>query len=351
MDEVLSAKRATKDKNLAVSRLTPFFKVLASFLALLLASIVVALRLGPVHLHFSTIMHTLSTPYNPATASSTATIVWEVRFPRIVLAALVGMALAGSGVAFQSLLRNDLAEPYVLGISSGASVAAVMVGLMAIPVHLLPLLQPLAAFVGAGLVLLIVMSISYSYGRIDTRSLLLTGVIVSAFLWAVELAALRIAGNSYDEILNWLMGSLASATWQDSAILAIIVAISYTILIYLSPSMNLYSLGEESAKQLGLDAERFKWILIVTATTLAAATVSLVGIIGFIGLIAPHLARKLLNTPDHRQTVPIAAFCGAILLVWSDTLARVLLSGDILPVGIITAFLGAPFFCWKMVRR
>ena len=307
--------------------------------------------LGPVPLSLEDISSALFSAHNNITSADAALIVRQIRLPRILLAAFVGAALAGSGIGFQSLLRNDLADPYILGISSGASTMVAAASIAGLAPRLAGVALPIAAFGGGFITLLIVLGIAKRNRRIDARSLLLAGVIVSAFLSALELSALRLAGYNFDQILNWLMGSLASATWQDIWLVAPLTIICLIALTYLSPSMNLYSLGEESAQQLGLDAEQFKKAVIFVSTVLAAATVAAVGIIGFIGLTAPHIARRLMKTADHRFTIIIAALCGAIMLVWSDTGARVLLGGDLLPVGAITAFLGAPFFCYLLRRR
>ena len=328
-----------------------FTAILLTTAALLLLSSAVALCMGPVQIGMGSVIRALISARFRLNEPEVSTIVWQLRLPRIALAALIGAALASSGAGFQSLLRNDLADPYVLGISSGASCAAAAVSLIGGAAALSMYLTPAAALLGALAVLVVVVALSSRYGRIDSRSLLLNGVIVSAFLWALEMAALRFAGHDFEEILNWLMGSLASANWHSCLMMSLVTLACFTVMQLLSPSMNLYSIGEESAKQLGLDAERYKRILVVTSTILAAAAVASVGIIGFIGLISPHIARRLLRTPDHRLMLPIAAICGAILLVWSDTLARILFGGDMLPVGIITAFLGAPFFCYQLRKR
>jgi iron complex transport system permease protein len=321
--------------------------VLLLSLIILLLSAVLALCFGPVKLTSAEVVRTLFSHGD----SVQSAIIWQIRMPRILLAALVGGALASSGTGFQSLLRNDLADPYILGISSGASSAVAFVSIFHLTARYPAYIAPAAAFLGALLVLILVLSLSSKNGRVDSRSLLLNGVIVSAFLGALELAGLRFAGFDAEEILNWLMGTLSPATWQDCGLLSVIMVLCVGVMMVVTPSMNLYSVGEESARQLGLDAETFKRILVVASTILAACTVSLVGIIGFIGLIAPHVARRLLNTPDHRYTLPVAIVCGAILLLWSDTLARTLLGGDMLPVGVVTAFLGAPFFCFQLRRR
>jgi iron complex transport system permease protein len=278
-------------------------------------------------------------------------IIWQVRFPRIVVAVVVGFALAAAGLGFQSLLRNDLADPYILGISSGASTAVAALSVFGVAATYTLVAVPFSAFAGALLVLFVVLALSSRNGRIDSRSLLLIGVITSAFLSSVEMAGLRLAGFNFEQIMNWLMGSLAPSNWATAIVLGILTVIGSGVLLVLSPSMNLYAVGEESAQQLGLDAERFKRILVVTSTILAAAAVSAVGIIGFVGLISPHIARRLLRSPDNRFALPIACICGSIILLLSDTCARVLLGGDKLPVGIITALLGAPFFCYQLRRR
>jgi len=328
------------------------FRILLILLsALLLISCLIALSLGPVPISISTVVAVLLRPEFRQTHTEAWTIVWQIRLPRILLATIIGVALAASGAGFQSLLRNDLADPYILGISSGASSAVAAVSLFGLSASAAFFVTPVAAFAGALAVLFTVLALSSRLGRIDSRSLLLNGVIVSAFLWALEMAILRFAGHDFEEILNWLMGSLSYANWLTCGSILAVVLVCFVILMLLSPSMNLYAIGEESARQLGLESETFKRVLVITSTILAAASVAAVGIVGFIGLISPHIARRLLGTPDHRFVLPTAALCGGILLLWSDTLARLLFGGDMLPVGIITAFLGAPFFCYQLRRR
>jgi iron complex transport system permease protein len=328
-----------------------FVVLLAICLALLCCSIIASTCIGPIPISPLFVLKTVIAPNWQPQHGEYWTIIWQVRLPRIVLAGIVGTALAVSGAGFQSLLRNDLADPYILGISSGASAAVAVVTLFGLNSAVAYYVDPAAGFLGALGVLILVIALSSHHRSVDTRSLLLNGVIVSAFLWALEMAALRLIGYDFEQILNWLMGSLAAANWLVCGILFFTTLVCSAALWLRSPSMNLYAVGEESARQLGLDAERFKLIVVVASTILAAAAVSSVGIIGFIGLISPHIARRLLRSPDHRFTIPIAAIVGAILLIWSDTCARVFLGGDILPVGIITAFLGAPFFCYQLRRR
>jgi iron complex transport system permease protein len=329
--------------------------LLLGLLAVLAASIVLATGLG-------------TTPIPPATVAKTIlshvaalhirqidpmidTIVWQIRLPEICLSVLIGTALATAGLAFQSLLRNDLAEPYTIGVSSGASVAAGVVIVAGGTAALAGLALPAAAFLGSVLVLLMVYALARRGNYVDVRSLLLAGVVGSSFLWAVQMLLLRLAGISDDKIMQFLMGSLSSASWRENAILIGFVVVGVAVLATQVQAMNLFALGEESARQLGVETERFKTIMIVAGALLTSATVALAGIIGFVGLIVPHIARRLCRTPDHRVVLPVAALAGSIMMLWSDTLSRVAFGGGMLPVGVVTASLGGPFFFFLLRRQ
>jgi iron complex transport system permease protein len=212
------------------------------------------------------------------------------------------------------------------------------------------LVQPLAAFIGAMAVLVFVYASARRGGRLDVRSMLLVGVVATAFLYAVQMLLLRLAGKNSDEILGWLMGSLANASWTDCALLVGFTIVGLIMLAGQAYPMNLFAVGETSAQHLGLDVERFKRTIVIFASLLAAATVSVSGIIAFVGLVVPHIARRLAGTPDHRVVLPITALSGAVMMIWSDTIARVALGGDVIPVGVVTAFWGGPFF-WFLLRR
>jgi iron complex transport system permease protein len=294
-------------------------------------------------------------------------ILWSLRLPEILMAALVGASLAAAGVAFQALLRNDLADPYVIGVSAGASVGTEAVLIAQGEAYLAGLGVPLAAFASAAAAMLIVYALARRGGRVPVTSLLLAGVVISSFLGGVS-TLLLLLGPPQDTqfILGRLMGTfqtaydpisahLTSEAWQPfqkSAVLALFLVAGMLILSAEARAMNLFALGEESAQQLGVEAEQFKVVLIITGSLLTAATVAFAGIIGFVGLISPHIARRLARTPDHRGVLPLAALCGAVLMVWADTIARNVFSdGRELPVGIVTAFLGAPFFIYLLRRQ
>lgn len=328
-------------------------RILAWFAALsavLLVSMTLAAGMGDGHLTVARTISAFQAGINGA--SPDAVIVWQIRLPRILLAALVGASLAASGTAFQSLLRNDLADPFLVGVSAGASVGAEAVLLRHQETMMRGFAVPGAAFAAAAAAMTLVYAIARRGGRILVTSLLLGGVVVSAFLGSVSVLLLTLAHpNDLQRIQYRLNGSLADATYGQCFITLIFFAFGFVLLLLQARAMNLYALGEEAAQQLGVETERFKTTLILIGSLLAAVTVSVAGIIGFVGLMVPHIARRLGGTPDHKSVLPLGALAGAILMVWADTAARTALpDGRELPVGLITAFLGAPFFL-SLLRR
>ncbi|HEX5323786.1 MAG TPA: iron ABC transporter permease [Capsulimonadaceae bacterium] len=329
--------------------------LLLGLLALLAFSVVIATGLGTTPIPPGTVARTILS-HVPALHirpgdQMVDTIVWQIRLPEICLAVLIGIALATAGLAFQSLLRNDLAEPYTIGVSSGASVAAGIIIVAGWTAAWGGLALPAAAFLGSVLVLILVYALARRGSYVDVRSLLLAGVVGSSFLWAVQMLLLRLAGKTDDQILQFLMGSLSSASWRENALLVGFVVVGAAVLATQVQAMNLFALGEESARQLGVETERFKTIMIVAGALLTSATVAVAGIIGFVGLIVPHIARRLCRTPDHRVVLPVSALAGAIMMLWSDTLSRLAFGGGTLPVGVVTAFLGGPFFFFLLRRQ
>ena len=319
--------------------------------AVLFFSTVVALGIGDAHLGITRVLRSLQN--GPHTSSSDGQIVWLVRMPRIVMAALVGASLATAGVAFQSLLRNDLADPYLVGVSAGASVGAEAVLLRGEETLWHGLAVPAAAFVTATAAMTVVYSLARRGGRVVVTSLLLGGVVISAFLGSIATLLLELGHPEDAQRIQYrLNGSLQDATFAQCAVLSVFLFVGMFILLLEARSMNLFSLGEESAQHLGVEVERFKTVLIGTGALLTAATVAFAGIIGFVGLMVPHIARRCVGTPDHRRVLPFAAFAGAVLMVWADALARTALPGGReLPVGLVTAFLGGPFFLYLLRRH
>jgi len=328
--------------------------VIVGLAAVLAAMTFVAVGLGAVSISPSQVWacvsnHLLHTRMSVLPESDT--IVWHLRLPRILLEILVGSALATAGVAFQALLRNPLADPYTIGVSSGASVGVGLVIVLGLNGAAAGYAMPLAAFAGAAATLLCVYTLARVGGRVDVRSLLLSGVIAGAFLWAIQMLLFKLARKNDDEILAWMMGSLSGARWADVALLAVLAGIGILAVALYARSMNLYSLGEDSARHLGLEPEPFKAAMVLLGSLLTASTVSVSGIIGFVGLIVPHLARSMTGTSDHRIVLPVSILGGAIMLEMADTITRLSFGGEILPVGAVTALLGCPFFFYLLRRK
>ena len=310
-------------------------------------ALLVSVRVGAVSIPLPEIVAALRGEGDPVTA----TIVRELRLPRALQAALVGAALAVSGATFQALLRNPLAEPYILGVSGGAAVgavAAIVLGFAFVAGWAIPM----AAFAGALLAIVLVLRIAASVGRaLDTRILLLAGVVVGAFFNACILLVLTLAEvESFRSAVFWMMGSFAGATWPETGLLALYLLPGILLLLGLARALNLFSVGEETAAYLGTRVERTKMLAYGTASLLAAAAVAVSGVIGFVGLIVPHMIR-LGWSGDYRFLLPASALLGATLLVLVDALARVAAAPGELPVGVVTAFVGVPVFVWLLRRE
>jgi iron complex transport system permease protein len=276
------------------------------------------------------------------------TIILSLRIPRTLLSGLVGAGLSVSGATFQALLRNPLADPYILGVSSGAAVGAIIAILMGLSTSFT---TPLFSFAGALLTVIAVLYFGKQDGKIHPNTLLLTGVIIGSFLSALIMFFISLSQREeLHTIIFWLMGDFSFSNPQ-----AIFVILPYILLgtffLYLrSRHLNLILSGEENAVQLGVDVEKLKWTAYLLASLITAASVSVCGLIGFVGLIIPHSVRLIFGT-DHRLLIPSAALIGASFLIASDTLARTLLAPIELPVGVITAAFGAPFFIYLLRTR
>ena len=282
---------------------------------------------------------------------STVTIVRDLRLPRTAAAVLVGAALATSGATFQALLRNPLAEPYVLGISGGAAlgaVAAIVFGVL-LPV---PAAVAVAAFVGALVTIALVLRIALGVGpTLDTRVLLLSGVVVGAFANAGIFLMLSVADvNSYRSATAWMMGSLSGSTWKGDAALAAQLIPGLGVLLFLARPLNAMAIGEETAAYLGVSVERTKWLAYGAASLLAAASVATAGVIGFVGLIIPHAVRLIWGS-DYRVVLPASALLGATFLLLADVAARTLAAPTDLPLGAVTAVIGVPVFVALLRRK
>ena len=270
-------------------------------------------------------------------------VIFDVRLPRILTAALVGAGLAMSGVVFQGILLNPLADPYTLGVSAGAAFGASLAILLNI--HFLGSYSvPLFAFIGAASTLLFVIYLSSSAEGLSSNNLILSGIIVAAILSAGISFLKYVADEQVAVIIFWLMGSFGSKTWTDVALIISIVCIGFFIFIYYARDLNLMSLGNRSAASLGVDTGRVTLVLLAAASFVAAICVSVSGIIGFVGLLVPHIIR-LITGPDNKKLLPVSMLAGAVLLLCADTITRAVLPSEI-PIGVLTALIGGPFFCY-----
>ncbi|WP_129115025.1 vitamin B12 ABC transporter permease BtuC [Halegenticoccus tardaugens] len=286
-------------------------------------------------------------PFSYGVESTHEVIVMKLRLPRIALGALVGFSLAAAGVVMQGFFRNPMADPSIIGVSSGAAVGAVasIVAPVAVPFGLG--LQG-AAFLGALVTAFGVYLLATENGRTPVATLLLAGVAVQTFLGAVISFMLLHSGESIREVVYWLMGHLDDASWDEVAMAGVLAPLFFLVLLAYARDLNVLLLGEEDAQGLGIEVERTKRVLLAVASVVTAVAVSVSGVIGFVGLVVPHVMRLLVG-PDHRILLPTSALAGASFLVAADTVAR---SGTAeLPVGIVTAALGAPFFLYLLRTR
>lgn len=277
-------------------------------------------------------------------------IVYRIRLPHTALIALVGAALAGSGAAYQGLFRNPLADPYLIGVASGAGLGAVLAMSVHWPGTLLGLYTvPAAAFGGAVLTVILVYTLSRSSGAASTTTLILAGVAVGSFASALTTYLMLRSSGELRRVLVWLLGGAALSGWDPVLAALPYVLLGLGALILSGHALNVLQFGDDQAQQLGLPVERTRIFIIAAASLTSAAAVSFAGIIGFVGLIVPHLIR-LIWGPDYRRLVPLSILGGATLLLLADLLARVVLAPQELPVGVVTSLAGAPFFLWVLRR-
>ena len=320
---------------------------LLALFGLTLGVCAIALVVGPVQVSLGDVLLVFRGRADP----TVYTIVMSLRVPRIALAASVGAGLAVSGAVFQALLRNPLAEPYVLGVSSGAAVgavAAMVLGLTATSI----LALPVAAFLGAVLAIVLVLAMSGTAGRgLDTRVLLLSGVVIGAFFNATVLLIINFAdADTFRAAMLWIMGSFAGASRESAFTLLLYVGPALLLLMVVARPLNLLSVGEQSAFHLGVDVRRLKIILYVVTSLIVGACVAGAGAIGFVGLVVPH-ALRLIGGSDHRWLLPGCAMAGAAFMVGADAIARTVVAPAELPVGVVTALIGVPVFLWLLRTR
>ena len=282
--------------------------------------------------------------------SSWETILWQIRFPRVVLAALIGGGLAMAGATYQGLFRNPLAAPSLIGVSGGAGLGATIVLVTGVPVYFLGFsLLPAAAFAGA----LMAVSVSYAIakrpGGLPLTTLILAGVAIASMTSAITSLLMISSDEDVRPLLAWLLGGLSGAGWRDAQIILPYLLLGVIVMLAYGRILNLFQVDEQEAAQLGVNVERTKLVLVAAASMTTAAAVSVGGLIGFVGLISPHAVR-LMWGQDHRMLLPMSLIVGAGFLVVADLVARTIVNPTELPVGVVTAFCGGPFFLYLLRR-
>lgn len=273
-------------------------------------------------------------------------IILKIRLPRILLAAIVGSALAVAGVAFQALLRNPLAEPYILGVSGGAGFGAVMAIALGISASV-----SVCAFLGALFTVILIYYLATSGGKIFVQSLLLLGVILNAIYAAIiTFISSLIDPFKIHNVSNWLMGNIGIVEYNIIAVIGVFILFGIIALFFITKNLNLMSVGEETAQTLGIDIEKTKNLVFILSSLIVGIAVSQTGLIAFVGFIVPHIFRLIIG-PDNRLLLPASAIAGAIFLVLSDTIARTIVPATEIPVGVITIALGGPIFVWLLLSR
>lgn len=336
--------------------------LILALLLLLPVSLMAAVTFGTMRLPLSDVygvlyykmLHGLfgvSVPSEWAEGSVLHDVVWLIRLPRLVLGAAVGAALAVCGVVMQAIVKNPLADPYVLGISSGASLGATVATLFGVGTVLGARSVGAMAFVGALLVSIAVLFLANLGGRATAVKLLLSGSALSAVCGAFSNFAIYLRNDDHapTQVIRWTMGGLGAANWQDNGIFAAAVLAGSLFFLTQSRALNLMLLGDENAVTLGMDLHGRRIVYLLVTSLLIGLAVYNAGIIGFVGLVVPHVTRLLLGT-DHHRLVPAAALAGSIFLVWADVACRTVLPGNEVPIGILTSMLGAPVFLYLMVR-
>lgn len=313
-------------------------------LLVLIIVAVLALAVGSVSVPASRVIGAITGGDIPATERA---IILEIRLPRILLAILVGAGLSVAGAVFQALLRNPLAEPYILGISSGGTVGAILA--IGLGIGMSSVTTPLASFTGSGAVMLLVYTLAHRRGQLDTYTLLLAGVMIGAFFNAAVLLIIAVFNQELRNAFLWLMGNLSTASMDSIVIVAPVLLVASALLMVQAARFNLISTGDETAMQLGVDVVKVKRLSYLLASLITGLVVSVSGVIGFVGLIIPHICRMLFG-PDHRLLLPASFLLGATFLIVADIISRTILAPTEIPVGAVTAAIGAPLFIYLLKR-
>ena len=347
-----------------------FWLLLAGLAALLLISMTLGITLGPVEIPMGAVWRIAASELLRVVSNLTSlnlnqwvgteedwtqaqfNIIWLIRFPRVLLGVFVGAGLAVVGVTMQALVRNPLADPYILGISSGASVGAVAALAFGVFAFAGIYAISLGAFLGSLLTFVIVFLLAQSNGRLVPTRLILSGVAVAYFFSGLT-SFMTLTSDQRElarTVLAWLLGSLAGTDWGELTLPAAVLVVGSLYLTLQARSLNALIVGDETAATLGVDLTRFRQQLFLMVSLITGTMVAVSGAIGFVGLMIPHIVRLLVGT-DHRRVLPVSIFVGSIFLIWVDVVARIAFAPVELPVGVITALLGGPFFLWLLRQQ
>ncbi|MFG6147760.1 FecCD family ABC transporter permease [Halobacillus sp. B23F22_1] len=324
------------------------FFTYAGSLLVLAGAIIAAVGAGSVSVPLPDIVKVIIaqvTPFFPQVDTVHASIIGDVRLPRVLLAGLVGASLAISGAAFQGLLQNPLADPYTLGVSSGASVGAVLVLFLGLSFPIFSMVTlPVMSILTAVLALLFVITFARMLDHtLSIETLILTGIVMGSFLGSLISLMIALTGDELRQIVGWLLGSVAMRGWNYVSLLIPFFVIGSLLLLIQGQELNAMSLGEERAKQLGVPTEKRKAVILLAASILTGAAVAVSGTIGFVGLVVPHICRKIFGV-DHRHLLPLSLINGATFLILADLVSRTIIAPVELPIGVITSLIGAPIF-------
>ncbi|MBW4828351.1 MAG: iron ABC transporter permease [Clostridiaceae bacterium] len=324
----------------------------------LILSILAAITIGSVDISikdvYKVVLYNAFSIGDESSIPSLATqdIVWFIRLPRILLAACVGMGLSVSGLIMQAIVKNPLADPYILGISSGAYLGATVAILLGVGRSLGPNYVGICGFLGAFIISLLVISMANINGRANSTKLLLSGMALSSLCSAFSSFIVFFAENKEKmrSVTYWLMGSLAGANWENIRFIFPIIVVSTIFFITQYRTLNLMLLGDEVSITLGKDLHVYRQVYLFVTSLIIGLVVYSAGIIGFVGLIIPHIVRMLFGT-DHKKIIPITALFGSIFLIWADVLSRIIIPGSELPIGILISMIGTPTFVYLMINK
>lgn len=310
-----------------------------------IVSIWLGISIGSVHIPFEVL-------WNPDANLTAANILWQIRLPRVLLAGLVGAALAIAGAAFQGLFKNPLADPYTLGVSSGASVGAIVTIFFSVSIPLIGMfVLPIFSMVGALVTMLLVMTFAKLVDKsLKMETFILTGIIFSSFLGSLISLMIALTGEELREMIGWLLGSVSMRGWSHVYMILPFVMMGSFILWMYRRELNVLIYGEERAQYLGVNVKRSKLMLLIGSSMLTGSAVAVSGTIGFVGLVVPHMTRMMWGT-DHRHLLPLSFVNGASLLILCDLVARTIIRPAELPIGVITALIGAPMFAFIFFQQ